>query len=1073
MDSTSSESVDRVVVVRRPLARHVPLPIEPRRAAIGPRSVVWSGRQGLAPGGAGPVPIADPVRVAAVLTLLQRYAQQDRTAVDVFAVTGAGTEVVAFDIDILPETTGEALIREVELRLAQPEPTTMPDAVSASNVAITLLADGAIDVVSDDSYDLNFVLGRAAGGPWLRLVYDPELFLAAGIDRLLASAAIILDALLRDPTVAVGRLPLLGHQELHGLTAGQDSGTSLYPAEPVSRIFEALAARQPTAIAVRYRDERLTYAQLDRESSRLAGHLVGLGVGPDRPVAVCIPPCLHILPAILAIWKAGGVYLPLDPTHPEAYLRRMLEEARPVVVLTLAPLAPLSAGFPQFCLDRDQALIADVPGAAAPPALTDAAYIFYTSGTTGKPKGVVATHGNLRQYIHSAIEKYGFGPTDIFVSLARYTFSISLFDLISPICCGASVLILDREQILAPAGLAAALETVTVVHAGPSLLGSLFRHLRATPSAPRALPKMRHASSGGDLIPPSILDEMKLVFPQAELFVIYGCTEVSCMGTTYAIPRDLPATRNFVGKPFPNVTLRVLDANRALMPFGAVGEICFAGDGIVRGYLDMPELTQDKFAAIDGRRFYRTGDVGRLHADGNLEILGRRDFQVQLRGIRIEIAGIEKTILALGLASQCAVIAKSLDEHDTRLIAFVVAPGVETLEAFRRALARELPDYMLPQHVVILDAMPLTPNGKLDRNRLVDLPLERQLAAAGSGSDGAALHDQEQAVIDVFNQVLGRQDIGRDSNFFDLGGSSILAIIALEELHRRLGVEIAPHIMFEHGTAAAIADRLRSAVTPESDCILLSPDGSRPPLFMLSGVNNYRRLARHLDAVCSVYALFLSREIKLMEEGSPINNVTELARDYFSVIRQQQPSGPYMLLGHSFSGLVAYEVSRMLRAVGEEVRLLTMIDSNLPERPIVGKLRIAKLGRLFRASPALVLAFFWRRVKESLGKQVSPLARVSQNEQAGPLRARRDRANLEAAYNFIPQITRYDGAVLLVTASERLRDFPLESPDCGWAQYMPALRIHSVASDHFRMMSDDPFVAEIAGHIIDCLTRLV
>ncbi len=678
--------------------------------------------------------------LGAVLALLHRYTQQADIAVDVF-VYGAGEEGrIGLDFRVMGDSTISAVIDEARLALADlprpPRDIGVPSNIAATFVLSPTEGVDSIEVGTFVSraqarYDAHFVLSQTRDATSLAVAYNAELLCPSSIGRLIGSYVALLSASLCDQAAPVDRLPLLTSAEIRALVDGQEGGPAYSPV-PVHRLFEALASKQPAALAASFHEHRVTYAQLDERSNQLAHHLVGCGVGPEIPVAVCVRPSLEVLVAMLAIWKARGIYLPLDPTHPEAFIGRMLDEARPRVVLTSSALSPLTARFPQLCFDTEAGLLEKLPrvAPATEPSLADPAYLFYTSGTTGKAKGVVATQGNLSQYIHSAARKYGFCRDDVFPSLARFTFSISLFELLSPLCCGGSLRILDRDEVLTPERLCLALQEVTVLHAGPSLLGSLFRYLRSTPSAPGTLPRMRHASSGGDMVPPSVMEEMKRVFPTAELFVIYGCTEISCMGTTFPIDRERKVSRTFVGKPFPDVTLRVLDSNRSLVPFGVVGEICFAGKGVVRGYLDRPDLTAEKFIDIDGDRFYQTGDMGRLHPDGNLEILGRRDFQVQLRGIRIELAGIEKTVQELGLAAQCAVVAKTLDEGDVRLVAFVVKPSVDDVASFRRALLAELPDYMLPHHVVVLDDMPLTVNRKLDRNRLKEMPWDTQLGSS-------------------------------------------------------------------------------------------------------------------------------------------------------------------------------------------------------------------------------------------------------------------------------------------------------------------------------------------------------
>jgi thioesterase domain-containing protein len=582
----------------------------------------------------------------------------------------------------------------------------------------------------------------------------------------------------------------------------------------------------------------------------------------------------------------------------------------------------------------------------------------------------------------------------------------------------------------------------------------------------RTLPRMRHASSGGDMVSPSVMQEMKRVFPNAELFVIYGCTEISCMGTTFPIPRETKVNRTFVGKPFPDVALRVLDSNRNLVPFGVVGEICFAGEGIVRGYFDRPELTAEKFVEIEGRRFYQTGDMGRLHPDYNLEILGRRDFQVQLRGIRIELAGLEKTVQELGLAAQCAVVAKKLEEGDVRLLAFVVKPSVDSAAAFRRTLAAELPDYMLPHHVVALDAMPLTVNGKLDRNRLKEMPWDSQL---GSSSRTPPANERERKIADVFARVLGRAEVGVEDSFFDLGGDSLRCVIALQEIELAIGVAIAPHVLFEGATVRALANHAPGEAFAESRPIALSEKSSGPPLFMLSGIHIYRALANRLGARCSCYGVFARREMAAFGPESGSHSIEDLARDYLTIIRSQQPKGPYRLLGYSFAGIVAYELAQQLRAAGEEVSFLALVDAALPEWVLGWRYRVSQIARLLSAPRRDVLTFVLRRLK--LVPPGADSLRYRDHERLGPLEERRDEANRAAAALYTPFIRPFAGRVTLIVSGARLREDPLKNPRCGWSGHVGSLDTHAVDVHHLRMLSDEPYVSEIAEVIAKGLRR--
>jgi amino acid adenylation domain-containing protein len=1017
--------------------------------------------------------------LAALFALLHRYTQQAKLALDVFVRDGSGERRIPLDLEVQPDSPVSSLIDAVERTLANSAVRPVGEICRASNVAVTFLAPtaagGRLDVKAclasaAARYDVHFVLTQMDGASVLALAHNARLIQPSTVRRLIESCVTLLGATLRDRATPIEQLSLMSPEGIRALTVEQDSGAPSYSPAPVHRLFEAHAKKYPGALAASFQEHRITYGELDERSSRLANHLIALGVGPEVPVAVCVRPSLEVLVAMLAIWKARAIYFPLDPTHPEALIGRMLEEARPPLVLTSSDLSHLTGRFPRLCFDADAELFNGRPPTvpAIEPSLSEAAYLFYTSGTTGKPKGVVATQGNLAQYVHSAAQKYGFSTTDVFASLARYTFSISLFELVSPLCCGGSLRILDRDEVLAPERLLRALDDVTVLHAGPSLLGSLFRYLRSTPAAPQSLPRMRHASSGGDMVTPSVMEGMKGVFPNAELFVIYGCTEISCMGTTFPIPRDTKATRTFVGKPFPGVTLRVLDSKRNLIPFGVVGEICFAGRGVVRGYLDRPELTAEKFVEIDGDRFYQTGDMGRLHPDGNLEILGRRDFQVQLRGIRIELAGIEKTVQNLGLASHCAVVAKTVDEGDVRLVAFVVKPSDDSIASFRRALAAELPDYMLPHQVVVLDAMPLTPNGKLDRSRLKEMPWETRVVPTGRTRPA---NEREERIAEVFAHVLGVAEVGVEDSFFDLGGDSLLGVVALEEIKHALGAAIPAHVLFESGTVRALADRAQSGGRGESRPILLNGRSDAPSLFMLSGIHLYRELAKRLAGRCLAYGVFARREVGAFDPATGFHSVEDLARDYVEIIQAQQPGGPYRLLGYSFAGLVAYEVAQQLRAAGEEVSFLALVDAVLPEWTLGWRFRVSQIARLWSASPHEVLAFASRRFREKMGPPQAEFLRFRDDQRLGPLEEQREAVNRDAAAHYMPHIRPFAGNVTLIASGVRLRVDPLKSPSCGWSPHIPLIDVHRVDADHFRLMSDDPYVSKMAEILAEQMLR--
>jgi amino acid adenylation domain-containing protein len=646
--------------------------------------------------------------------------------------------------------------------------------------------------------DVRLLLAPASEGASARFVFNANLFKKETIERAAGHLRALLAHGAADAEIVLSQLRLLTAQERGFIASVCEGRPRSQPSPLVHRSFEARAAEQPHATAVRFKDASLSYGRLNARANAFARRLVAEGVGAETRVAVYLEPSLEVPLALLAILKAGGVYVPLDPTHPEARLRAQLQDIRPLAIITRKGLAEklgptqartiaiedletLTAGLAEDDLDL-------------PIESGQTAYVYFTSGTTGAPKGAMASCANLAAYIAAARERFQIVPSDVIPAIARFTFSISMFELMSPLAAGGALVILERDHVIDPERMAKTLQGVTLFHAGPSLLRGLLAHIRSGYGDFTSFSGVRHASSGGDMVPPELLEGLKEVFPSAEVFVIYGCSEISCMGCTYPVPRDRAVERTYVGRPFDGVSVRVLDPAFNELPAGVAGEICFSGDGLIKGYLDRPELTAERFVDIGGRRFYRTGDIGRLSDDGWLEILGRSDFQVKIRGMRVEPAEVEHFLRGAPGVREGVVMPFSAAGGEKALAAYVVldkvaAPGASGIEAVRAHMELQLPDYMLPTAYVELEKLPLNHNMKLDRKALPPPP-EKALRRHAGARVRPPRGETETRLAGLWSTLLGTENVGLDDRFFDLGGDSALGIQLIANVKRELGVPL-------------------------------------------------------------------------------------------------------------------------------------------------------------------------------------------------------------------------------------------------------------------------------------------
>ncbi|MFI5777059.1 amino acid adenylation domain-containing protein [Nocardia sp. NPDC051570] len=708
-------------------------------------------------------------------------------------------------------------------------------------------------------------------------------------------------------------------------------------------LFDAQVARTPQAPAVHFGDTTLSYRELDERSRALAAVLIDRGVGPESLVAVAMRRSIELIVAVYAVLRAGGGYVPVDPDHPADRNEFVLTTADPVCVLTTSRDGfDTAADIPVFDVDA-----LDLDGSVSDPGMRahpDAvAYVVHTSGSTGRPKGVAITHRQLVNQFRWAQRTHPHDTGDVVLHKTPITFDISAWELLWPLQTGAAVVIAEPDGHRDPAYLTRVIEqrSVSTVHFVPSMLDAFLDPV-ANPALAQGLPSLRRAFAAGEALTEETAAAFAELFEHAQLVNWYGPAEATVV-TGHVIGRPHPGAMP-IGMPVANTRVHVLDRQLRPVPPGAPGELYIAGVQVARGYLRAAALTAERFVADPfgtrgegsarsrGGRLYRTGDIVRWR-DGALEYLGRSDFQVKLRGQRIELGEIE-AVLAAHAAVRHAVVSLMPDDSGHRLIAYLVPePGTRLDETAVLAQARKsLPGYMIPAALVPLAELPLTASGKLDR---AALPAPR-FAGRPYRAPSTPL---EQAVAEVFGEVLGVDRVGLDDDFFALGGNSLSASRAVSRLRAVTGAQVRVQWFFTGATVSALAGRILAGLAEghdfdrDSDAALavllpIRAEGPGEPLFCIHPMYGlswcYAGLARYVEdrPILGLQSPALSEQDYLPE------SLAEMAARYVAEIRAVRPHGPYRLLGWSLGGVLAHAVATELQAEGERVALLAMLDSH-------------------------------------------------------------------------------------------------------------------------------------------------
>nr|WP_237712361.1 non-ribosomal peptide synthetase [Pedosphaera parvula] len=955
--------------------------------------------------------------------------------------------------------------------------------------------------------DLTLSITESEEGLVLAVEYKTDLFDDATIDRLLEHYRVLLEGIISNPNQRISDLPILTAGERYRLLVEWNQTRTDYPKnKTIAELFEEQASASPDAVALVFEGKSLSYRQLNRQSNQLAHYLIRSGVQSGELVGLCLERSFEMIVGLLAILKAGGGYVSLDPTYPKERLALMMEDAEIRVLLTESRLRealprqtkksePGHDILKAICLDKEWKAVSEQSGerpisSCGPESV---AYVCFTSGSTGRPKGVCVPNRGVVRLV-KATNYASLTGNNVFLQLAPVSFDASTFEIWGALLNGARLVIFPPiPSSLSDLGSFIEKQRITILW----LTAGLFHQM--VEEQVERLKNVRQLLAGGDVLSVPHVEKALEILEDCQLINGYGPTENTTFTCYHAIPHRVPADRSIpIGKPVSNTTCYVLDCNLRPVPIGVYGQLYTGGDGLALEYLQRNELTAERF--IDnpfeiqtGSKLYHTGDTVRYLSDGNLEFLGRTDSMVKIRGFRIELGEIEAAIAADDSVRDCVVVARKISTTEKQLVAYVVPKGKSkpTSEALRSHLKDKLPEYMMPSAYVFLETLPLTASGKVNR---LALPDPEGTRPALDHKYLAPRDSAEEQLAGIWEELLGIRPIGVHDKFFELGGHSLLAVRLFARIEKVFGKRLPLTILFETPTIAQLANAIREKELSASRSLLVAikDGGSKPPLFLVHGAGGgilwgYANLGACFTDDQPIYGI----ESPGMRGMAELESIEVMASRYVEEVRTLQPRGPYYLGGYCFGGNVSFEMARQLSRMGEEVAFLALFES-MPINTSYTKApwRRAKFYRGFLLNLYYGLEDFCRlkpEIRRNLFERKARVIRRRILNLIKPKRMGRSHFDLEGVINteqipenelnlwqihlraFQEYVTKpYVGRITLF----RTRRQPLLCSfdrSLGWDEFsLGGVDVRIISGSHGSIFTE-PNVSQLAGELRSCL----